>query len=64
MFKPDNNKVVNSNSGKTNKMVMNLFRNLMRILNINAFAEFSYLTLNAKKTFNYLRQEFIKAPIL
>ena len=45
-------------------MVVNSSRNLMHILNIRAINKLTFLTPNAKKIFNHLRQTFIKAPIL
>ena len=47
------------NSSKNNK-----FRNLTHMLNIRNMQELIFLTSNAKKIFNYLRQVFIKSLIL
>ena len=62
-FRANKNEVVDSNSGKTNETIMNLSRNLTYMPNIRAIKELIFLTSNAKKTFNNLREAFIKAPI-
>ena len=66
MFRVNDNKVVNGGDNKTNKTVVNLSknkksRNLIYVLNIRAIKKSNFLTLNAKKAFNYLRLVFIKA---
>ena len=58
-FKANNNKVVNNDGNKTNKTIVNLYknnksRNLTRMPNIKAMKKSTFLTFNAKKTFNYL----------
>ena len=68
MFKANNNKVVDNGGGSANKTVINLSksnksRNLSHIPNIGAIKESIFLTFNAKKAFNYLKQAFIKTPI-
>ena len=71
-FRADNNKIVKNNSSKTNKIVVNLFnksknnksRSLMHIPNIKAMKKPIFFTFNAKKTFNCLKQIFIKTLIL
>ena len=71
-FKVDDNEIVDDSDGKTNKMVMifsyisknNKFRKLIHISNIRAIRKPIFLTLNAKKTYNHLKQAFIKASIL
>ena len=72
LFKADDNKFVNSGGSRANKTVMNSFnqlknnksRNLMYMPNIKTTKEPIFSNLNAKKVFNYLRLEFIKALIL
>ena len=64
MFKAHNNKVVSNDSSKTNKIVMNLFRNLTCMPNIEAIKKSTFLILSAKKIFKYLQLAFIKALIL
>ena len=58
MFRADDNKHVD-NSSRANKIVVNLFKNLMRIPNIGVISKSTFLTSNTKKTFNYLKQAFI-----
>ena len=60
MFKANDNKVVGNNNSKTNEIIVNLSknnksRNSIYISNIKAIEELIFLTLNAKKTFNYLK---------
>ena len=67
-FKADDNEVVSNNSDKTNKIIVNLFKNniskiLMCMPNIGAIRKPTFLTFNAKKVFNHLKQAFIKALI-
>ena len=70
-FRASNNKVVRNNDIKANKIVIDLFnklknnkfKNLTHVPNIKATEESIFLTPNAKKTFNYLKQIFIKDPI-
>ena len=69
MFKADIDKIVGGGSGKTNKMVMNLFKknkskNLTYILNIATTKEPIFLISDAKKAFNYLWPTCIKTLIL
>ena len=59
-FKFDNNEVVSNGSNKTNEIVVNSFKNnkfkkLMSIPNIEAIKKPTFLTSNAKKTFNHLK---------
>ena len=71
IFRTSNNEVIGNNSNRANKTVLNLsnksknnkFRNLTHMPNIKATRKPLFLIFNAKKTFNYLRQAFIKAPI-
>ena len=73
LFRASDNKIVEI-SGKVDKTVRNLFKfkslkndkseNLMCIPNIEAIGETMFLTPGAKEAFNFLRQVFIKAPIL
>ena len=67
-FKADDNKVVGDGGDKTNETVINLSknkksRNLTYVPNIKATGKPNFLTLDAKKAFNYLRLAFIKTPI-
>ena len=59
-FKTNNNKNIDGNDSKTNKTVVNLSKNLPCIPNIRAIKKPIFLTPDAKKAFNYLRQAFIK----
>ena len=52
------------NLSKSKKLKNNKFGNLMCIWTIEAMGKLSFLTRDTKKAFNYLRQAFIKAPIL
>lgn len=73
-FKIDDNKIVKNVSGRANKTVKNLskpkksqnykIRNLTNILNIRITKKFIFLNPSTKKVFNYLRQKFIKTPII
>ena len=69
LLKADNNEVVEVD-GRANKTVMNLFnknnksKNLIHMPNIGAIKKYIFLTPNAKKTFNHLKQAFVKALIL
>ena len=66
-----NNKVIRNDSNKANKKIINLFnkskrnksRNLMYKPNIKAIRKSTFLIFNIKKTFNRLKQAFIKALI-
>ena len=59
-FKADNNEVVNGDDSKANKTIMNSFNKLknnksrksIRMPNIGATKEFTFLTSNTKKAFN------------
>ena len=62
-FRANNNKVVNVDSYKTNKIVVNLSRNLTYMPNIIATRESTFLILDVKKSFKYLQLALIKAPI-
>ena len=69
-FSAGNNKVVRDSGGKVDKTVMDLSkskneksRKLTRMPNTGATKESNFLIPNTKKTFNYLRLVFIKAPI-
>ena len=64
VFKTDDNEIVIGDNDKTNKTVVNLSKNLMYMLNIGTIKKPIFLTPNAKKIFNYLREIFIKAIIL
>ena len=70
-FRIGNNEVVEGGDNKTNETVVDSskfknekFKKLTCVSNIKAIGEPIFLTFNAKKAFNYLRQAFIKAPIL
>ena len=70
-FKTGNNKVVKDGGDRTNETIVdssksknNKFEKSTYIPNIGVTGEPIFLTLDAKKAFNYLRQAFIKAPIL
>ena len=71
-FKTSYNEIVKSNKGRANKIIVNFsnnlknnkFKNLIYMLNIKAIKKSIFLTFNAKKFFNYLRQTFIKTLIL
>ena len=68
MFKIDNNEIVGDNDSRTNKTVVNLFKNnksknLIYMPNIEAMMELIFLIFNAKKIFNFLKLVFIKTPI-
>ena len=54
MLKADNNKVISNSSSRTNKMVINLFRNSTHLPNIIAIRKFIFLIFDAKKVFNHL----------
>lgn len=66
--------VKNASSNRADKIVKNLSKsknlknnkskNLMHVQNIGAIGEHTFLTSGTKEAFNYLRQVFIKAPIL
>ena len=65
----DDNKVVVDSGDRANGIIGNLSKNKKskkstHVPNIGAIAERNFLTLNAKKAFNYLWLAFIKAPIL
>ena len=67
-FRTNDNEVVGG-GGSANKTVVNLSkndksRNSTRVSNIRATGKPNFLTFDAKKAFNHLRQAFIKAPIL
>ena len=72
MFKAGNNDIVRASSYKTNETIMNSSKklknnkskNLTHVLNIEALKKLTFLIFNIKKTLNYLKQAFIKAPIL
>ena len=71
MFNTSSNKIVRNNSNKTNKTVLNLFkrlknnksRNSIYMPNIKAIGKLIFLNPNTKKTFNPLKQAFIKVLI-
>ena len=73
-FRADANEIVEGGGGRVNKTVKNLSKSkksknekskiLTRSSDIGAMGESMFLTLDARKTFNHLRQAFIKAPIL
>ena len=67
-FKPDDNKVVSNENDKTNKIIVNSFknnkfRNWTCMPNIRAKKKPIFLTSNTDKTFDRLNQAFINAPI-
>ena len=67
-FKINDNEVVVDSDKRTNETVVNLSKNeksrsLTHIPNIGAIKELTFLTFDAKKTFNYLWLAFIKASI-
>ena len=62
-FRINNNRVIDSGSGRANKTIINSSRKSMRMLNIRAIEESTFLTPDGKKTFNHLQLAFIKAPI-
>ena len=64
MLQANNNKVFGSSSSRTYETIVNLSRKLTCMPNIRATEKPSFLILNIKKTFNYLRLAFIKALIL
>ena len=72
VFSADNNEVVKANNNKANETIVNWsnklkkkrFRNLTRVSNILTMKKPIFLTFNAKKAVNYLRQAFIKVLIL
>ena len=58
-FKANDNQVVNSDGGRTNKTVINLSKNnksknLTYIASIRVIKKSTFLTSNAKKAFNHL----------
>ena len=71
-FKIGNNEVFESGSCKANKMVVNLSnklqndksKNLTPVPNIKTTRKPTFQIFDIKKTFNCLKQVFIKAPIL
>ena len=73
VFKADDNKVVEvgdkvnemvKNSSKSKKLKNKKSENLIYIQDIGAIGKSIFLIPSTKKAFNYLRQVFIKAPIL
>ena len=62
LFRDNNNKIIKND--KTNKIVINSFKNSTDMPNIGAIGELIFLTFNAKKLFNHLKQALIKALIL
>ena len=69
-FKAGNDDIVDNSGGKADKTVVDLskfknnkFKKLTYIPNIGAIRELIFLIPNTQKTFNYLKQMFIKAPI-
>ena len=69
-FKTDNNEVVKGGGGKADEMVVdsskskkNKSKKLTCIPNIRTMEKLIFLTPNIKKTFNYLKQAFIKTLI-
>ena len=71
-FSTNNNEIDINSGGKANKMVMNLFnklknnklKNTIYVQNIGIIKRSIFLNFDIKKTFNYLKQLFIKALIL
>ena len=58
-FKIDDDEIVNRSNSRIYEIIVNLsknnkFRKSMHMPNIGAIGESNFLTLNAKKTFNYL----------
>ena len=62
-FKVDDNEGTGGSAGRTNKMVVNLSnklkndksRKLKYVINIEVIKKLIFLTLDAKKAFNYLK---------
>ena len=64
IFRADDVEIVDgSNNNKADKTGKKLSKNLTYISNIAATKEFTFLSFNAKKSFNYLKQIFIKVLI-
>ena len=63
IFRADDNKVVGDGNSRANKTIINSSKNLTYMPNLRAIKKPNFLTLHAKKTFNYLQLAFIKAPI-
>ena len=68
-FSTNDNEIVDGYGSRANKTVVNLSknkksRNLIYIPNIIATEEFTFLTPNVNKIFNYLRLVIIEALIL
>ena len=67
-LKTNDNEIVGSDSSRTNKKIVNSSqnnksRNLIYVLNIRVTEKLIFLILDAKQTFNYLKQMFIKVLI-
>ena len=54
VFGANNVEVIGSSNNRTNKMVINLSRNLIRVSKIETIEKPTFLTFNAKKVFNCL----------
>ena len=68
-FRADNDKIVEAGDSKTNETIVNLSnksknKQFENQTYIKAIKKSICLTFNVKKIFNYLKQAFIKAPIL
>ena len=71
IFRASNNEVVKNGNNKANKIVINSYnklknnesKNLIRISNIRVIKKPIFLIFSIKKTFNRLKQAFIKALI-
>ena len=68
-LKANNNKVVDDDNSKTNKTIINLFKNNKSknstyMLNIGATKKPSLLTFHTENIFNYLKRVFIEASIV
>ena len=68
MFKVDDNEYVNNSGNRANETVVNLSknnksRNSTYMPNIEATKKLTFSIFNAQKTFQYLKQAFIKALI-
>ena len=74
VFRPGNNEVLGDRNGRANEIMRNLSkskklknnksRNLTCVPIIGAMREPIFLNPGARKAFKYLKQAFIKAPIL
>ena len=63
-LKTDENEIISNSGDRIYKTVINSSKNLIHIPIIEAIEEFIFLIFNIKKILNYLKQAFIKVPIL